>query len=1096
MLRYTIISTAWILATVSALFSQTKISAKKIPAEAVLRTSVPVKIDSDATNCKVSGGAGVKVFAREASSNKFREMKFALVPEADGDAVLELRAGEGKKPLAVYFTGIKGAAGFDFKDGLGGWKPTGRVAIVPNPVESGGGMCAETTRSKRISHKIRLVKGVRTEFSARVSCGDGWEDSFCVDLSKAANSDFKAGAGDGVLPAFSKLKAPKLGRVYGGMKFKILNADRNEGASAVVITRKGDSAKVDFSGALPRGKYLYVLHTAGGDANGNLGRITVKFADGRDKKLLVACKTDIWRATENPAAFDNALPVFVNDKKSKTGVLYMSRFDLVGGDGLADIASVGFELLRSAHWEIVAATVSSREVNTTENLKFDPAVWKPLDIDTFAIEKGSALDMSESVARGAPAGKYGRVKIGKNGGFVFEDRPDEEIRFKSANFFELICGFGWNINTHEEIDKYVAELKKQGYNAIRWRFAMKGKGEFEAPYKLKPLNRDLYDYFLHALGREGIYSFFYICSHDTGDPSFTWNDRFTVKVKMMLGDPAVREAWRKLAKMQLEHVNPYTGKAWKDDPSIAAIEYWNEFELGIAVYNAITEEGRKLVNAKFAEYLSKRFKSVSEFLAYCDGIGKPWTYNGAFDKFEQVDVSPHPNRSGNPVFTQFLIGAMEDMQAFCENVVRGEIGMKIPTHQNNCLKNVFWTYLSSEGGSYTAVNTYHAHPSSYSLGADVYQNSSIGNAGGYWRGTVVKRVSGMPIAVTEFQHCYFNKYAHEAGVLFPAYSALQGYNALVAFDSPVAFAPRRLSFFGIGVNPVFRANDFLTNFLFKRGDVKRSPHRIDVVYGREFFEKSPNVAYAVNDQQSRISLMTGFALSFPDGRKLEEIKAVEVKSPDMAMSPVGASAVEVAMNFAEVGKTIGADFKTADIVGDFKKRGILPADNISDPANEIYQSDTGEILMDVKKRRLTVSTPKSQAAVLNAGEGANLGDFNVKSCGADASVAVVSIDGKPIRGSSRMVLVFATDTVTSGVGLSSSRRKINAWGKPPILVQTAKLSAELKLDASKKFDFFRLKMNGARAEKIPFEIENGVMKIELDTSEHVGLFFEIVERAK
>ena len=39
-------------------------------------------------------------------------------------------------------------------------------------------------------------------------------------------------------------------------------------------------------------------------------------------------------------------------------------------------------------------------------------------------------------------------------------------------------------------------------------------------------------------------------------------------------------------------------------------------------------------------------------------------------------------------------------------------------------------------------------------------------------------------------------------------------------------------------------------------------------------------------------------------------------------------------------------------------------------------------------------------------------------------------------------------------------------------------------------------MNGARAEKIPFEIENGVMKIELDTSEHVGLFFEIVERAK
>ena len=111
MLRYAAISTAWILATVSALFSQTKIPAKKIPAEAVLRTAVPVKIDAEGTNCKVSGGAGVKVFAREASSNKFREMKFALVPEADGDAVLELRAGEGKTPLAVYFTDIKGEIG-------------------------------------------------------------------------------------------------------------------------------------------------------------------------------------------------------------------------------------------------------------------------------------------------------------------------------------------------------------------------------------------------------------------------------------------------------------------------------------------------------------------------------------------------------------------------------------------------------------------------------------------------------------------------------------------------------------------------------------------------------------------------------------------------------------------------------------------------------------------------------------------------------------------------------------------------------------------------------------------------------------------------
>lgn len=179
----------------------------------------------------------------------------------------------------------------------------------------------------------------------------------------------------------------------------------------------------------------------------------------------------------------------------------------------------------------------------------------------------------------------------------------------------------------------------------------------------------------------------------------------------------------------LEHVNPYTKKAWKDDNSIAALEYWNEFELGVVVYPAITQEGRDLIRKKFAAYLAKRFKNPREFLSYCEKIGKPWKVEGAFETFEEVDVSPYPNRAGNPVFARFIIEAMEDMQAFCEKVVREEIGMKVPTHQNNCIKNVYWTYLSSEGGSYTAVNTYHMHPSSYSLGANVPDKSSIENQG-------------------------------------------------------------------------------------------------------------------------------------------------------------------------------------------------------------------------------------------------------------------------------------------------------------------------------------------------------------------------------
>ncbi|MBQ6534829.1 MAG: hypothetical protein IJI37_06615, partial [Opitutales bacterium] len=659
-------------------------------------------------------------------------------------------------------------------------------------------------------------------------------------------------------------------------------------------------------------------------------------------------------------------------------------------------------------------------------------------------------------------------------------------------FFSLICGFTKTIKTHEQIDRYVAMLKKQGFNALRWRFLM--DNEFESPYKLKPLNRDLYDYFLYALGREGIYSFFYLCSHDTGDPSFTWNDRFTVKVKMMLGDPATREAWRKLAKMQLEHVNPYTGKKWKDDPSIATIEYWNEFELGISSYPSITEEGKKLAREKFGEYLAKRYKTPADFLADCEKMGTPWKQETAPRKFSDIDLSPYDNRTGNPVYARFIVEAMTDMQAFCEKVVREEIGMKIPTHQNNCVRSSFWAYLSSIGGDYTAINVYHCHPSSYSLGAQVPQKSSIADEASYWRASAAKRVAGMPLAITEYQHCYFNKYVHELGVLFSSYAALQGYGALVEFDSPVAENPAKFGFFGIGTNPIMRANDFLTYFLFYRGDVKASPHRTELVLDKNFIENGTTLQLGVNQEQSKIALMTGFALSFPDGRKLNPACGAGLKPADLKLAPIGGTEINTSQNFASAGKTFDKGFKTRDILPALKGKGILPEGNVSDPDNGVFQSDTGEIVLRAKSREMSVAAEKSAVAVVNEDtKSQTLGAFRINSFNRKGAVGIVSIDGEPLEKSSRMVLVISTDSVPTGVGLSSTRLKIISWGKPPALIETGALSAALKVGEGRRFDIYPLKISGERLEKIPAKVEGGELKLEIDTSKNPSLYFEIVE---
>ena len=50
----------------------------------------------------------------------------------------------------------------------------------------------------------------------------------------------------------------------------------------------------------------------------------------------------------------------------------------------------------------------------------------------------------------------------------------------------------------------------------------------------------------------------------------------------------------------------------------------------------------------------------------------------------------------------------------------------------------------------------------------------------------------------------------------------------------------------------------------------------------------------------------------------------------------------------------------------------------------------------------------------------------------------------------------------------------------PIVMKRGKVSAELKLDASKKYAVYPIALNGERREKLDMEFENGVMQINID----------------
>lgn len=905
-----------------------------------------------------------------------------------------------------------------------------------------------------------------------------------VDISAHANTPLDASV-EGHYSPFKKLKSGDV-RDFGGIDFKM-----GDGALRIASQKK---LTINLPSDTPKYKYLYILSNTGDKKLGDSRNMAQVFiGDGRSENRFYPKKAAVGGSPLKEDFLENAKSVYGGNGEPH---LYISQVALSNLDG--GVKKIDITPDKNYSWNILGMTLSDKKVPTGKTYKLGGQEWKPVDTDNLEIVEGSALDVS-NLMTDAPAGKFGRVIVNSNGHFAFADKPDERVKFKGTNV-RPGDHFNRTLKTHEDIDTFARKFRKQGYNLIRWRISMNGSREFNAPYSMKKEIRDLYDYLIFALAREGVYSHWNLSSHDLGESGFKWADRFDVKCRFIFGDPAAREAWRKLMLMQLNHVNPYTGKAWKDDASIASIEYFNELDTLYPFHSGMSEKGRAFGDSAFQKWAEKKYKNI-------DALNAVW--KTSFKSFREVAPFNNAKHRNAVDIPQFVIDASREMQQFCEKVIREEIGCKAPIHQHNCAIRTDVYLLSAEAGSYMANNVYFCHPSMFMReGSFVGQTSSLtpDYCAAYWLHAANKRIAGRPYALTEYQHSHWNQFKHEAGVFFPAFSAFQDFDNLTIHDLAVSNQKRGyLGSFEVYNSPVYRANEFLSCFLFMRGDVAPSKNRVDVVYDKEYVESSPMMGRGMNHEQAKIAFMTGFGIDFPSARKIDELKNIKVALATIRLKPEGAAKNVWGNGSNPEPEMEKKYFDIAAMAKNLKDKGILAKDNISAPEKGVYQSDTKELTVDFNNSWVKVVTPKTEAVALKP-ETKNmpLDRLSVNSTSVPAAVAVVSVDNEPLDKSKRMVLVYNTDNASSGCELSLSRERLISTGSLPIIVRTGKLSAELKMPrkgffekllSSKKYSVYALKLNGERAEKIPFEISDGKMKIELDTSKlkEPAVFYEIVE---
>ncbi len=913
-----------------------------------------------------------------------------------------------------------------------------------------------------------------------------------IDISKVANASTNAG-----IFKFENFPTSSQMQNFGKIDFKILSISASNRKNAILLNASNKKINIKLENNKFNYRYLYILHTISGGNNAKGKFATIKLSGGKSFQAFYL-KNEFEGARFLQKDFlENAVCVFSSDKENGKGNLYLSSFPIVYMSDPIENIEIEYNNKKN-DWEIVAMTLSDRRITTGKSFTVDESKWKAIDPCREIVE-GSALDMSNLMTE-KPAGKYGRLIVNKDGHFEFEKNKGVRVKFKGTNDRPAYA-FGNTLKTHDDIDKMVRQYRKQGYNMLRWRISMIGSREFESAYKMKKEVRDMYDYFIYALAREGIYTHWMFASHDLGNPDFKWSDRFDVKCKFIFGDPKTREDWRKFVIMQMNHVNPYTGKAWKDDMSIATVEYFNELDTLYPFHRGMSAEGRNFGDKVFRQWIEKRYANI-------EALNEAWKMETPFKSFAEVSpFNKAEHRTCLKDISQFIIHYSRDMREFCEKVVREEVGFTAPIHQNNCAVRTDVYFLSAETGTYMANNLYYTHPTAFmSAGSMVSQLPSIrlNYDGAYWLHAANKKMADRPFCVTEYQHSHWNPYKHEAGVFFPAYSAYQNFDTLVIHDQAVSSYPARtLSCFEVSDSPVYRANEFLSCMLFYRGDVSPANKRVEVVYDKEYIENNSNVAKGMSHEQAKIAYMTGFSIAFPSARKIGDLKNVDVKPADLQMKPEGSARLcwSNEANPADIEKMY---FDISEAANTLKTKDILDEDNISDPSNGIYQTDTKQITTNFKEGWVKVKTPKTEAIVWKVGmKSTKIGRLNIISSDESASIALTSVDNKPLKKSKRMVLVYNTDNTSTGVELSLDRKILKNHGKIPILVKTGKLLVEIKLPrkkilgavSEKGYKVYALKMNGERIDEIPFKIEKGIMKLDIDTAKlsEPALYYEIIK---
>lgn len=408
------------------------------------------------------------------------------------------------------------------------------------------------------------------------------------------------------------------------------------------------------------------------------------------------------------------------------------------------------------------------------------------------IVPGSALDFTAQGAADAPCGKYGRVVVAGDH-FEFEKRPGVPQRFVGVNLIDNLC-----INTNrQQVADLVDWLVKSGYNALRLhthdRFLF-NNGTYGP--KVCDWAFDALDYLVACAAQQGIYIVTDFHTRRHGYPNIK-----NYRARIYFEEDAFLD-YAEAIRLWLNHVNPYTGRAYKDEPAFISFALVNEGSL----------------RSGWADLIQRAsFQSVWRELM---GDAKIPTA-------QEIEEG----KPGRVAYSAFVEKIEPRFFTRVQKLVREEIGSRVLLTNFNGVHEYAGT-LAVRAPLYDFVEShfYLAHPSFLGDGwggaSHTWQVGPLSERNVPQSEQAFIRNPSKPFSITEWDYTPPNIYRGSAGLLIGSMAALQDWDSLYRFM--VGSEPKWLAdnvggfdFFDLLRDPLRRMTERAVVTLFRRGDLAR-----------------------------------------------------------------------------------------------------------------------------------------------------------------------------------------------------------------------------------------------------------------------------------